>query len=74
MEATCHPVRFAGQPFSDTVHRQVIVLDQRLHHPRLIQRGDRSSRRVGQEHESLVVDGAQRALDDGGHVRASGLA
>lgn len=74
LQAGCHPVRFAGQQLGNSAHRQVIVLGQRLHHPRFIERGDRSSGRVGQEHESFVVDGAQRALDDRGYVRVSGLA
>lgn len=65
---------FASQQFSDGGHRHLIVLGQRLHHPRFIERGDRSSGRVGLEHESLVVDGTKRALDDDGHVRVSGLA
>jgi hypothetical protein len=51
----------------------VIVPGQRLHHSCFVERSDCSRGRVGQEHESLVVDSAQRSFDDRGDVRVAGI-
>lgn len=63
-QASGDPVRLASQQLGDGPQRQVIVSPQGLHHPGLVQRGDRSRGRVGQQQESLVLDGGQRSFYD----------
>lgn len=53
--------------------REVIVLDERLHNPRLIECRDRAWWRVGAQDEALVLHTAHRPFDDRWDEAMSGL-
>lgn len=70
LKASGDPARFPRQQVCDVARLETVLVDQRLDDARLVCRSDRARWRVGHQHESLVVDGGQRAFHDRGHRRA----
>lgn len=63
-DASCDPAGLLAQEASDRLLRATILVDQRADDPRLVERGERSRRRVRLEDEPLVVLTASGSLHD----------
>ena len=64
LDASCHPLRLAPKLSSDGVLSEGLFGQQGEDDPRLVERGERSWGRIGQQQQALVFFGAARTLQD----------
>jgi hypothetical protein len=66
-EAAVDPAPPAAEQLGDLRRRELVLVGQRAHHPRLVHRTERAARGVGLKQPGLAHD-AGSILDDDGHV------
>jgi hypothetical protein len=64
VHAACHPLRLAPKLSSDGLLAEGLFGQQGEDDPRLVERGESSWGRIGQQHQALVFFGWARALQD----------
>jgi hypothetical protein len=69
-EAAVDPAAPAAEQLGDLRRRELVVVGQRAHDPRLVHRAERAARRVGLEQPGLAHH-AGGVLDDDRHVRVA---
>ncbi|MBI4570772.1 MAG: hypothetical protein HY723_02395 [Chloroflexi bacterium] len=72
-ETTRHPRGLAAEQARHACRREPVLLDQRAHDPRFVQRGERARRRVGHQQPALVLGARAGTLDDHGRLLAPGF-
>jgi hypothetical protein len=70
-EPALDPLAALAEPARHLCHAELIVVDQRTDHPRLVERGDGARRGVGHQQQALVLWGARRGLDHHGQLRGA---
>lgn len=61
--AALDPLAALAEPARHRGHAELIVIDQRTDHPRLVQRREGARWGVGRQQHALVLDGRRRGLD-----------
>lgn len=68
-----HPVPLLAQQLRNGTRGQMVVREERLHDASLVQNREGAQRRVGHQHQPLVVDGGQGPLHDRWDALMSGF-